>query len=123
MSIKFIPVIEDSAFSLLARLKAGDGDYVTQTAISSIAYSVNRLDTGDSVGTGTLTVADVIFDTLQKDSRWTEDSKGYNFLWSVNPTLVPDGGVHYRVEVTFTPATGYPYKVIWDLYVTPTFGS
>lgn len=75
---------------LTARIEARDGDEsepVVQADVDEIIYSVRDLDDPDpvtgvpreSVG-GSLTVANVIFDTLQTGDIWDTDGIGYNFL-------------------------------------------
>jgi hypothetical protein len=121
--IKYVKVIEDSAFSLMARVVGSNGVLITQADITSIAYSVVKISDGTVIGTGSLTVADVVFDTLQTDKRWSEDSTGYNVLITPNPTLIPEGGVTYAFEVVFTPVVGYPFIVIFHIETIPAYGS
>lgn len=109
---------------LLARVLAPDGDPAQQADISSIAYSVYDLHPDpDSTQTGTLVVADVIFDALQTDSRWTADATGYNFRWDAPASLFATGGHTYRVEVTLTPASGELIQLRWERYIQETFRS
>ena len=106
-------VWEDSGFAWMARVKGNDAALVTQGDLSSIAYSVYDLDApSEDPETGTLTIALVVFDTLQTDARWTKDATGYNFRWDVSPTLLATGGHRYRFEVKFTPTTGDPFHLV-----------
>ena len=111
----------DNSGLFLARVDLWTGSLITQAAITSIKYTLYDLGFGamdaPSAVTGhtdvSLTVADVVFDTLQTDGRWTEDSTGYNFSLqldaSANPPF-PASGVaqknRYDLRVWFTPATG-----------------
>lgn len=105
---------EDSGTSLMCRLRGVDGDLVARADLSSIAYSVfDEDDTDAEPDEGTLTVADVVYDTLQTDSRWTKDGTGYNFRWDTPAALLADGGRRYRFEVKFTPVSGEPFHVVW----------
>lgn len=114
-------VFEDSGASLMARIKGGDGANITQASISSIAYSVfslsttNGVTTGTETTTGTLTVSDVVFDTLQTDARWGKDSTGYNFRWDVPASVLANGDTTYRIEIKFTPTSGEAFHVVAEV--------
>ena len=80
-------------------------------------YSVTLLDRHDpdsrSVVTGhdgvSLTVANVIFDTLQTDERWTRDDTGYNFRHALDVSThaaFAEAGRDYLVEYRLTPVFG-----------------
>lgn len=89
-----------------------NGTDVTQAAVSSITYSIYLLDEDDpesrTAVTGhsavDLTVADVVYDTLQTDSQ----ASNYNFRHtppiSTSAAFATLGD--YLVEYTVTPATG-----------------
>lgn len=112
---------EDSGVSLMGRIRGHDGENIVQADLSSIAYSVFDVTNPASVtagGTGTLTIADVVYDTLQTDSRWTKDSVGFNFLWPVAATHFASGGKTYRFEVAFTPASGAVFHGVWEVVTT-----
>ena len=67
------------------------------------------MDTEATVDSGTLTIANVVFDTLQTtalDPWWTADSTGYNFGWLVPATTMIVGGIPYNIDLTFTPTAG-----------------
>ena len=120
-------VIEDSAAQVLARVLA-DGVAVVQADISAISYSVfDHSALGDPVVGGhdgvALTVADVVFDTLQTDARWTKDATGYNFRHAIAGTAFPTGGHRYRIEYTFTPISGNAWIVAVDVDATAVMGS
>lgn len=102
-------VFEDSAFSLMARVHA-NGVNLTQAVTSSISIKVFDRADGSQVGPEyTPVVASAIFDTLQTDARWGVNTVGYNFRWDAADTVLPDGGKNYRIEITFTPTSGYPF--------------
>lgn len=105
-------VHEDNPAVCLSREKLASGSYITQAALTSIAYAVYDLDAVDqpSVATGSCVVADTVFNTLQTDDRWTEDNTGYNFAFTVPPTAFPSPDRQYLVEFTFTPTSGYAWK-------------
>ncbi len=100
-------IFEGAGAYLMARVLGNAGAAVAQADISSIAYTIYDLDdTSSSSSDGSLTVANVVYDTLQTDARWSKDSTGYNFGWSAGAALFRDGGKVYQVEVEFTPASG-----------------
>lgn len=101
----------------MARVTGADAADIVQADISSAVYSIHLLDdqapdsrtavTGHAAAS--LTVADIIFDTLQTDDRWTEDSTGYNFRHTVDISsnqAFAVAGRRYLVEYTLTPASG-----------------
>lgn len=88
------------------------GANVKQADITSITYTV--IDSGGATpNSGTLTVADVIFDTLQTDSRWTEDATGYNFRHTV-PAAGFDAAGTFQIKYIFTPASGSPFILLLE---------
>ena len=93
-----------------------DGAAITQSDITSIAYSVVDIRKPSvTVASGSLDETEVVYDTLQTDARWTKDDTGYNFAWAAPITIVPEGGKTYQVEVEFTPASGAVYRRKWLL--------
>lgn len=115
-------VFEDGGAAIMGRVQIHDGSNAQQADITSITYSVFDVtgktpDTAISGHSGaSLTVADVIFDALQTDSRWTKDTTGYNFRQNIAATAFPTGNHVYEVEYKFTPATG---EVFWVKYSLP----
>lgn len=120
--------ISASATVLLARIVGADGAPIVQADISSILMKV--FDTSTSpptlVNTGgtSLVVADVISNTLQTDPTgllWT-DATGYNFSHELNGhTYTPGDSITYRVELKFTPTTGEPFYVLFELTTIPVY--
>ena len=109
---------EDADLVLMARIKGIDRQNILQSTISSIAQKVYDLNSGSQVGvTVALVVADVIFDTLQTDARWTKDATGYNFRATIAGTYFPNGDTDYRVEILFTPATGSAFPFVSEISV------
>ncbi len=110
-----VTIFEDSGVTLMARIQGEDAANVQQADITSIKRNVYDGET--EVGTvATLTVADVIFDTLQTDARWTFDSTGYNFKDPIADTIFPSGDKVYRVEYLFTPATGAKFHYVREVH-------
>lgn len=124
-------IFEDNAFSLMCRIRKPSTAGIAQKAdIGSITLKVWNTKTGKQVSTDTtLTVASVMFDTLQTDAFWTDendqaiDSVGYNFRYNGLAAQVPDGGVTYRMEVYFTPASGEIFKAVWEIDTIQLYGS
>jgi hypothetical protein len=108
-------VFEDSGCYLLARIRGNDAANIVQADISSINLCVSQKGgTPDTAGTA-VTVATVIFNTLQTDARWTVDSTGYNFRYEVPAASLPVGGRKYLFEFKFTPASGPVFHVVFEV--------
>ena len=114
-------IVEDVSTTCMARITDTSGSAITQASVSSIAYSVFDLTSGapdTATSTGTPTVADALYDTLQTDTAWTAaggDSTGYNFRYVLPASAVPDGGHLYLVEYWITPTTGDPFPIRYKL--------
>lgn len=103
---------EDTPLVIMARVRDATATNITQAGIDSIAIYVFD-GSGTQVSTTIApTVASTVFDTLQTDARWTKDSTGYNFRYTIAAAYFPTGDVNYRVEVIFTPATGEPFPLV-----------
>jgi hypothetical protein len=119
---------KNSSITLLARVTGNDGQNIALADVDSARYSVYLLDDDDADSrtavTGhsaaTLTLADVIFDSLQTDAPWTVDSTGYNFRHvldvSQNPAFAI-AGRRYLVEVELIPPTGQTIIVRFQVNV------
>lgn len=115
---------EDADLVLMARIKGADAQNILQATISSISLKVFDLADGEQVGaTLALTVSSVIFDALQTDSRWTEDATGYNFRYTLDGDYFPVGDRDYRIEVVFTPTTGSPFPLVYEISAQALMGS
>lgn len=110
-------VFRNGSAVLMARVVNASGQYLNQASVSSIEYSIYELTTNDpsglSVVTGhdavSLTVSDVVFDSLQTDDTWTVDSDGYNFRHEIDVSTneaFPNAGKVYQVRYELTPVTG-----------------
>ncbi len=105
----------DSSIALMARIENIDDPYLSDvqvadiTSITAQLYDVTDEDNRTAIGDEeTLTVADVIFDELQTDSRWSKDSEGYNFFHFVT---VPEIDTTYEYRITLTTAT--EVVIVW----------
>lgn len=105
--------------TLLARLVDEYGDPISPAEIVSAVYSIDEAPLDYSAPptavTGhqsrSLTVADVLNDTLQLDAAWDVDGVGYNFKHTPDASTdapFPDAGATYEVRYTFTNSAGLP---------------
>ncbi len=102
--------------TLMARVVGSDAQAIVQADVASAKYSVYLLDDQDpddrtAVSGHTdvaLVVADLIYDSLQTDARWTVDQTGYNLRHeldvSSNDAFAAAG--RYLAEVELTPGVG-----------------
>ncbi|MBU4273199.1 MAG: hypothetical protein KKA28_15170 [Planctomycetes bacterium] len=108
---------KNGTVTLLARVVGDDADPVTIADINSIEYTVYLLnDQNPDNRTAveghtevTLTVSDVLFNSLQTDSLWTVDATGYNFRHVLDVSehqAFAVAGRRYLVEYQLTPAVG-----------------
>lgn len=118
-------VFEDTTFVLLGRILGLDGAAIQQIDVSAIAYQIFDLHVSATVAdtTGTLVIADTIFDTLQTDAQWDVDSTGYNFRWQVLSNALTAPGHTYRIEVKFTAGTNEDFWAIWTLNTLSVYSS
>lgn len=108
---------KNGSVTLLARVVGADGQPIVQTDIASAKYSLYLLDDQDPDGrtavaghTGvSLTVAEVIFNSLQTDALWTVDEAGYNFRHVLDVSANQAfslAGRRFLVEFELTPGSG-----------------
>lgn len=100
----------------MSRVRGNSGSYITQATLSAITCKVYT-SSGTLVSSPTVTISSAVYDTLQtSDARWTRDSTGFNFLFTVPASAFPSPGL-YRVEFKFTPATGDPFHMVVRIHV------
>jgi hypothetical protein len=113
---------------LMARIVDAAGANVQQSGVAAIEYSIYELDPcrpdnltavagHDGVA---LTVANVIYNTLQTGGLWTLDAVGYNFRHEIDVTTseaFPKAGVAYQIRYELTPTTGQKSIVRFQLRV------
>jgi len=95
-----------------------NGIYIKQATIASIQRTITDITVAGSaeeVSTDTLTVNESVYDTLQTDSKWSEDSVGYNFLNLITGEDLPDDDSLYQVEYKFTGSNGEVFWVVQKL--------
>ena len=108
-------IFEDSPAQCLARVVGNDGSAIQQGDYGAITYAVFEEDTTTAISTGTLTVADVVFDSYQTDSRWTVDATGYNFRTTIPASDFTAGDGVYRIEFKFAPTGQEQFFVIFQV--------
>ena len=117
-------VIEDSGATFLARIHGAAGTAITQASVASISWKVFTLeDPATVVLSGTATPAANIYDTLQTDAIWTEDSTGYNFRYDMAALAFPTGNLRYRVTFRFVPATGEVFHLLYEVDALQVYSS
>lgn len=108
-------VIENSSVTLLARVFDAHGDLITQADIASISLKVYNADSGDEVVPAPeVVVAEVVFDEIQKDARWSVDDIGYNLAIPLGGAAFPTQG-NYQIEAKITPTDGLSFYVYWEV--------
>lgn len=123
---------EDGGVTLMDRVLGGNGSAVTQSTFGSITLKVFEHDKQEDAenaqnGTeltgigGTLTVSNVIYNTLQTAAPWnsTADAVGYNFRYDADETHLPNGSKWYRFEFRLVPAVGPAFWVKWVVFAEP----
>lgn len=117
-------MFEDSGVSLMARVVGNDAANIVQADCTTILRSIYNAATGAAIEEDeSLTIADVVFDTLQTDNRWLYDTTGYNFRDPVPAAKFAAGSTGYRVEYKFTPASGEVWHVVFQIAATELLGS
>lgn len=120
-------VFRNGVPTLMARVVGHLGRYVKLSDITGVTYSVELLDTNDPMiresvtGQTDVSVApsEILYETLQRDSRWTCDNIGFNFRHILNPETSPFTQVnsYYLVTYRLTSASMPPILVRFRLMV------
>ena len=111
---------KSGGWTALARVELPSGNYIAQATISTVHVEVKNAAGTITKASASLTVSDVVFDTLQNDARWTEDTTGFNFRYEVPAAAFPAAG-HHRVEFKFTPSTGEVFFLTFEGIARGTF--
>lgn len=103
----------NQAATITARVADKDGVVLVQADVSTASYTVFQVaqDGGETAIAAhtdeTLTVADLIFDTLQS---WDEDETGFNLRHELDVKTLgqafTQAGVTYKVRFTLVPPAG-----------------
>jgi hypothetical protein len=108
---------KNGSATLMARVVHQTGANIVQADLSAIQYSVYLLDDQNADSRTAvaghsnvaLTIANVVFNTLQTDAIWTADTTGYNFRHIMDvstQTAFAVAGRRYLVEYRMTPTAG-----------------
>lgn len=119
-------VPESSTTVFMARVYGTDAALLTQADLTSVVLTVrDKADSAVNIGASpyTLTIASVVFDTLQTDALWTEDSTGYNFKYVTLAAQIPDGALTYRFEYVFTTTSSEVIPLIVEVPTVNMFGN
>ena len=116
-------IYEDTGITCMARIQGGDASNITQATTSAITVAVFKNANTSATYTASLPVADVVFDALQTDSRWSYDSTGYNFRTELPALVFDTGDATYTVEYKFTPTSGSQYFVIYEIDTVEVYTS
>lgn len=117
-----VVVNEGSACVLLARVIKADNTPIKQSEIDSISFSSAKVgSTGAVVGPTALAKSEVVFDSLQLDSRWTADRVGFNFSYSPSVAAYPEGDADYLLLVTIQPNAGEPLVLRFQVHTLETY--
>ena len=107
-------VYEDSTFTLMSRFEVL-GVVGVQADCSTITMKAwDTTDFTSTVLSASLTVANVVYDTLQT-VMWEEDSTGYNFRYDVADTICVTPNRTYLFEAVITTTGGKLPKITWSL--------
>lgn len=123
---------ERSGAILMARIYGSARTLLTQASVSSIDYLVTDITAETTEGSGTLTVSQVLFDTLQLGSLWNKDNQGFNCLWTVPASMLTRNGTledelgnplpdRYAAELRFNLVSGEDFIQIWQFTLQNSF--
>jgi hypothetical protein len=121
-------IFEDDDWTALARLTAPNGTVLIQSDFSSgMLYVYDYRDPQTLRYSVALTVASVIFNSLQQDGYWDKDSQGYNFRFTLPFSDLEtagaewEGGHDYRAEFVFQSATWGKVQAYYRIPVRESF--
>lgn len=95
---------------------------VLQEDVASITYSVTDTSDGTVTASGTLSIAAVIYDTLQTGDVWTTDSTGFNFAHRPSVASIPDGNKTYIAEYVITSGDGQVAVLRFTIQTKKVYG-
>ena len=117
-------IYQGQALPILSDVRNPSGSLATQDSIHSIALKVwDRDNPSQTTYDEELTVADVIYDEAQNDSRWPYRD-GYNFSHVIPGSAFPDGDKTYRIEMQGVDSDGFklPVSRLIDATTIPLLG-
>lgn len=114
--------LERSALWVLERIvNPNSGAYISQATIADIAYEIHDAQARRKIaGAKALTIANVVWDSLQLGKGWTADTLGWNLAFTVPGDYFPAEGT-YRVDVRFVPVTGATFYTALEVATTKLF--
>ena len=115
---------EHGTATFMARAVNWSNVVITKATVASITYTLSQVDPNDETHNTSvtghmsipLTVASVIYDTLQTDSRWTADTTGYNFAYTLDVSSVDafaDAGYQYLLTFWVQPTVGQRFPLVF----------
>lgn len=109
---------------LLARIVGWANTPIVPGDVTDISWSAFILEeaTGDENATASVDeplspVSDYIFSSLQLDTKWEEDTLGYNFAFVVPGDVFEERGETYLIRATFNLTSGEPLTAVFLLEV------
>jgi hypothetical protein len=106
---------EGVPLTVMHRVQGNAGSNITQASLTAITCTVYDVDDAMAVvNSPAVVIANAVFDTLQTtalDPRWTADSTGYNFRFTLPAASFPLGR-RYLVKFTFDPVSGEDFLVL-----------
>ena len=116
-------IFEDTAPTLMARVVGNGAVNITQSDFGgggTITVAVYKDGSTTATHTADLGVDDVVFDALQTDARWTQDSSGYNFRHQIAASVFSTGNSTYQIEFLFNPSAGEDWLVLFRVDTVET---
>lgn len=116
-------LFQNSAGVIMGRVTNNRGADVTQSSLTSLVLTLeDKAFPGVPVASSpyTLTVADVIFDTLQTDSIWEQTTDGFNFLYDTENAQLVNGQTNYIYQFRATPVVGESAVWVYEPITEPT---
>jgi hypothetical protein len=115
---KAFTVVTGNSITILAYIDGVDQDAIVQADIASAAYVLTRVDDGEelsegtTIASGSLTVSNVVFNTLQTTYGWpTRLGAGYNFRHTLSGVNFATQNSKYYYTLTLTDQAGLPNVV------------
>jgi len=118
-----VEAIAKTDFSVMFRARNADGSLIEQSSISAILWSARSRRTLSLSPSGTsLTVSAVVFNTLQRDERWTIDGEGYNFRHDIGDEYFTVPRL-YEIIYKFTESGGAVFRIKGTANITDQFAA
>jgi len=109
----------------MARVVNQENTAITQATVTSITYSVYSVNRATGVRTeivnqqdNSLTVASVVYDTMQTDKGWSVDVTGFNLRFVVDISsyaAFATVNTNYIVKAIVTPTSGQVFPVPFEV--------